>query len=64
MPISSLEVGFSSKESKDQNGDEGSKQHNGCWANFPPAEAPGALVDCDWVVCPRAVVHSLLRVHK
>lgn len=26
MPISSLEVGFKNKESKDRNGDEGSKQ--------------------------------------
>ena len=50
MPISSLEAGFPSKESKDQNGDEGSEQNSTCWANFPPAEAPGALVDRDWVI--------------
>lgn len=50
MPISSLEAGFPGKESKDLNGDEGSEQNSSCWANFPPAEAPGALVDRDWVI--------------
>lgn len=55
MSISSLEVGFPSKEPKDRNGDEGSEQQSSCWANFLPAAAPAALGDCDWVVCSRAV---------
>lgn len=31
MSISSLETGFTSSKSKDQNGDEGSKQWRLCW---------------------------------